>query len=331
MMPSIYNNVHDYQHHQSVKGQQAGAASHLDGPADPVPQPTPLPPPHLLHRPNKGSGLDQAQRSSHDRIRAYYHLSDHSFVFSPPERAHLETETHTTTLTFSEDTHPLARPIQVSKNDHGYADHTDKPSVSTKELYAESSLSRSIEPEPIVTMLTPTSLADEHEPSRCCHGASHGHEQKVEPPPPIPEPMPAQSIGSSMDSRYQHLKQKQQHQQDLHQSDEDHKEKSFKHAHEPQKSEPRHGRTIVHRTTTLIIETKTIIAPAHPTKTPLIHGDERHRSHSDNGKHNPHIGDHVMFDAGVEGDAVVSRVSSEHIFPHRHPHKKGTKAAKDEL
>ncbi|KAG0258016.1 hypothetical protein BG011_003595 [Mortierella polycephala] len=320
---STYNNVHDYQRRQSVKGQQAGIASHIDSPADPVPEPIPLPPPHLLHRPNKESGLDRAQKSSHDRIPAYHHLSDQGFVFSPPERAHIETETHTTTLTFSEDTRPLTRPIQVSNRDHDY----------TKKLRAELSLSEPIKPEPIATMLTPTSLtclAVEHEPSRC-HEASYGHEQKVEPPPPIPEPMPAQSAGSNMESRHQHHKQEQQPQQNFQQSDENHGEESSKHAHKHQKLEPRFGRTIVHRITTLIIETETIIAPPHPTKSIPIHGDERRRRHSDDKKHDPRIEDHVMFDAGIEGDAIVSRASSEHIFPRHYPHKKGTKTTKDEL
>ncbi|KAF9566026.1 hypothetical protein EC968_003922 [Mortierella alpina] len=123
----------------------------------------------------------------------------------------------------------------------------------------------------------------------------HSDQDKVRPPEPTPEPMPAQATGSPLHSN--HDQQQQRQQEHLHQ----------KHG---SSGSPRKFKTIIHRVTTLIIETETIIAPPRATKA------SRH-DHD----HDPHPGDHVMFDAGVEGDMVVSIVSSKHAS-HNHPHHK---------
>ncbi|KAF9930574.1 hypothetical protein BGZ67_005727 [Mortierella alpina] len=135
-----------------------------------------------------------------------------------------------------------------------------------------------------------------------------GHEKgydlrsyKVRPPEPIPEPMPALATGSPQHLQHSGHDQQQQPQQQQHY-----------HQEQGSSGSLRKFKTIIHRVTTLIIETETIIAPPRATK--ALRHDKRHDHDSD-----PHPGDHVMFDAGVEGDMVVSIVSSKHAtLQHQH-------------
>lgn len=99
-------------------------------------------------------------------------------------------------------------------------------------------------------------------------------------------------------------------------------------------------RTIIHRVTTLIVETETIVN--RPTATPtataavFMQGSkekkdgraQRQYSHDkkegqhgrDSYAYGPHIGDHIMFDAGVDGEMVISIASSDKSS-RRHNHK----------
>lgn len=151
----------------------------------------------------------------------------------------------------------------------------------------------SVTPEAVVSFPAPTPMADEghknHQKKVHESEAECVSKNTVEPPAPTPEPLAGQPV-TGVDKRTRDMG-----------------EKNLTPA--PAEKDKREGepkRAKVYRVTTLIIETETIIAPPRPT-----HGASWWMM----GKkqdHDPHPGDHVMFDAGMEGDIVVSMVSSGH-------------------
>jgi hypothetical protein len=162
-------------------------------------------------------------------------------------------------------------------------------------------------------------------------GAALFHEYKAGPAAPIPEAFPSQTKGHTQ--AHDHHKQ----------GDASVGGREIATGQSPVVR----YRTIVHRVTTLIIETETIVN--RPTSTPtttaaapgFMHGSrerdgraQQHYHHNSNknkkeeeeeeeeeeeGKYGrrdpyaygPHAGDHIMFDAGVDGEMVVSIASSD--------------------
>ncbi|KAG0371232.1 hypothetical protein BGZ54_008236 [Gamsiella multidivaricata] len=265
----------------------------------------------------------------------YYQQQHDGFIFSPRERASAETELHTTTLTYSDDPHPTPKSIHYTNkgfphqqhSHHRYNPHQQQKqqhagSVSVSEDRTQaSSRDEAIMPEPMVSILQPTPVADSvrssaHDPSGRLHLQTE--EQKAGPPPPVPEPTPEHTIaGSDMLHRRDHdaeqLHSHKQHPPAGLRSDDGH---GHGHPGEVDAQENRRKRT-VRRVTTLIIETQTIIGPPRATMPAHLKAESRT-------KPSRSLGDHPMFDAGVEGDMVASIVHSEqglrqeHDPPRRH-------------
>ncbi|KAF9027986.1 hypothetical protein CPC16_004666 [Podila verticillata] len=143
----------------------------------------------------------------------------------------------------------------------------------------------------------PTSASDKEYARLASAPSSHDHlsgeEQRAGPLQPTPEPTPGQvstRVGGSQ----------------VHYASDRLTVRHYDHETKP----GGHGvKTIVHRVTTIIMETETRIARPSPTpRNWVYHPNNKVEPH-----HNQHrLGEHVMFDAGEEGDLVVSIVS-EHI------------------
>ncbi|KAF9907531.1 hypothetical protein EC991_010827 [Linnemannia zychae] len=288
------------------------------------------------------------------------------FVFSPRERqvADLsdDAESHTTTMTFSDDNkknhhNDAARrsiPLTADQDPHDRVhilpvrDRHDRhyqhvvPSEDSLLKSDGSDRARATTPEPIATLAAPTSLG-----SRSYQGQGegwsndgrmgskgedyistgkilHGHEYKAGPAEPTPEPLPGQTKGHTQTHYY-------------HQDQEDRSFGGQDQGHGHGEQPALRYRTIMHRVTTLIIETETIVNRPSPRPTATAkafmqgsneaqhYQKDNNRKQDDHGHHlheqqnrrdpyayGPHAGDHIMFDAGVDGDMVVSIASSEH-------------------
>ncbi|KAG0042273.1 hypothetical protein BGZ83_000694 [Gryganskiella cystojenkinii] len=295
-----------------------------------------------------------------------------AFFSSPHEQASEEpdSESHTTTLTYSHDDHPHVRSIHLTDDTvvHsisliGHHRHHPVPPKGPERDNLERMPSIKDDlttPEPIVSIASPTRVST-YQDSVIDHDRYHQDhyfdqnaavddnrhkEDRIHPPAPTPEPVPAAATHSSSpgSGSNHHIQQNHGHHNHNHQRDEMKgymsKETMISHQtvrhHEQQlkphqKGEDQGFRTVVHRVTTLIIETETIVA--HPPQS--TQGPEDHHHSQQNGKEF-HLGDHIMFDAGEEGDMIVSIASQEqadHHRPHQNVKKNDAKSGKtkDEL
>ncbi|KAF9116567.1 hypothetical protein BGX27_001423 [Mortierella sp. AM989] len=192
---------------------------------------------HQNHRP-AGSASTSAYPT---RITDQHSLPKYDFVFSPRERSLRDPKIHTTTQIYSEDgIHPTKESVHLTRMKTGSVPplsspgHDDKWQIETT-------------PEPIATLIKPTSPAarrrgEEGESDERILLSDSG-KQKVGPPSPTPELLPTQVTGTFMPL------QKQPSPQEL----------------DLDKSDSGRVHKVVHRVTTLIIETETIIG--HPTPT----------------------------------------------------------------
>ncbi|KAF9300039.1 hypothetical protein BGZ74_008385 [Mortierella antarctica] len=124
-----------------------------------------------------------------------------------------------------------------------------------------------------------------------------GEEQRAGPPQPMPEPTPGQVNTAHAGREPQAV---------LHASEGPLTVRHYNH-------ETKRGqgvKTIVHRVTTIIMETETFIARSLPTLRNGAHHVDNKAEHHHN---QPRLGEHVMFDSGEEGDLVVSIVSNKHV------------------
>ncbi|KAG0039249.1 hypothetical protein BGZ82_009095 [Podila clonocystis] len=208
----------------------------------------------------------------------------YGFVYSPREQFTAE-EIHTTTLTYSKNEHLQARPIHSS----------DQAEMDSREQGLHS-LQFKTTPEPMVPAPTSSNKANVRLKSSSVQEPLSGEEQRAGPPQPMPEPTPGQVNTAHAGGEPRAVP---------HASD----RLTVRHYHHETKR--RHGvKTIVHRVTTIIMETETFIARPLPTpKNRARHLDKKVEHH-----HNlPRLGEHVMFDSGEEGDLIVSIVSNEHV------------------
>ncbi|KAG0298218.1 hypothetical protein BGZ97_004142, partial [Linnemannia gamsii] len=289
------------------------------------------------------------------------------YDFSPRESHSADfndnAESHTTTLTFSDDNSghiehiasaerrsiPLTVTADDDQDPHHQRVHTlpaydhnhDRHVHHGAALTAVAEGFESTTPEPIATLAAPTSSNKPgsgpdrrqgmDEDRTVSKGAALFHEYKAGPAAPIPEAFPSQTKGHTQ--AHDHHKQ----------GDASVGGREIATGQSPVVR----YRTIVHRVTTLIIETETIVN--RPTSTPtttaaapgFMHGSrerdgraQQHYHHNSNknkkeeeeeeeeeeeGKYGrrdpyaygPHAGDHIMFDAGVDGEMVVSIASSD--------------------
>ncbi|KAF9332722.1 hypothetical protein BG006_004410 [Podila minutissima] len=153
-------------------------------------------------------------------------------------------------------------------------------------------------PEPMVSGPTSGSnKADMHLVSSSVQESLSGEEQRAAPPPPMPEPTPGQANTAHAGRKPQAV---------LHASDGPLTVRHYNH-------ETKRGqgvKTIVHRVTTIIMETETFIVRPLPTpRNGARHPDKKVKHHHSQ----PRLGEHVMFDSGEEGDLVVSIVSNKHV------------------
>ncbi|CAO3572299.1 unnamed protein product [Mortierella alpina] len=319
---------------------------HIHHPADPEPSPLPHDGGHRKIQGAKMSGQDSGESTIYSDL----HLTDikhHQRSFQHPQAspdtldmdvALDEDPQHTTTLSFSDDDHPPTRPVQLTGSEEQDNKHSQRPPLMMQPIHHAGSLSPVSDsksqgnegippspyspqesmtaPEPIAPALitataTKTGMDSiQASPYSRIVGEEwgyglHSDQDKVRPPVPTPEPMPAQATGSP------------QHLQPLDHDQQQPQQQQQQRSHDQQGSpeSPRKLRTIIHRVTTLIVETETIIAP--PRATPALHQHDKRYDHD----HDPHPGDHIMFDAGVEGDMIVSIVSAKHAS-HQHRHYK---------
>ncbi|OAQ30397.1 hypothetical protein K457DRAFT_125074 [Linnemannia elongata AG-77] len=294
----------------------------------------------------------------------------YDFVFSPRERSHSvdssddAAESHTTTMTFSDDDNSLNEhvasderksiPLTAAADDdqdphhqqvhilpiHDHHYHHHRPDVSPPGSLHKTDGSGSTTPEPIATLAAPTSSSFEAGSNRGRQGMNDDravskpaavHEYKAGPAAPTPEAFPGQTNTAHIQN-HDHSNHQQQHQGDVSVSGEEMTAGD-------EKPMVRY-RTIIHRVTTLIVETETIVN--RPTATPtttaaaFMQGSkekkdgraQRQYSHDkkegqhgrDSYAYGPHIGDHIMFDAGVDGEMVISIASSDKSS-RRHNHK----------
>ncbi|KAG0218618.1 hypothetical protein BGX33_006569 [Mortierella sp. NVP41] len=368
-------------------------------PADPIPEHTPQPSsPNVCHTCNQRNPyhrkdsasvytdlhitamdhtLQQQQQQQQLNTAGMAFQPHYNFIFSPREIQSAagdmdddDTELHTTTMTFTDDKHPLpARPIQMTEEQQQQEPHhrihimpaRDPSSSGSFKSNVPSNHDGSTTPEPIVTMAAPTSLGgggsiqgldDDQQVSRGDSASSadasrkaaalHGHKYKAGPAAPAPEPFPApiqiqtQISGHTQQQNQYHHHHHHHHQVDYLSSDGGNEKKAGGDAQGGHGNENpvRRLRTIVHRVTTLIIETETIVN--RPTLTPTatatarmqgsknIRPPHRHHNHGQDRYHQqeqqhrrgphaygPHAGDHIMFDAGVDGDMIVSIASEQ--------------------
>lgn len=164
-------------------------------------------------------------------------------------------------------------------------------------------------------------MGDDQTVSKAASAVHHGHEYKAGPPAPTPEAFPGQTNTGNFQT-HDHSHHQQQQRGDVSVGG---KER----AAGGEKSMVQY-RTIIHRVTTLIIETETIVnrptTIPTATKSAFMQGSKekdgraqrQHYHGKKEGQHGrepyaygPHVGDHVMFDAGVEGEMVVSIASSD--------------------
>ncbi|KAF9135170.1 hypothetical protein BGW39_004366 [Mortierella sp. 14UC] len=302
-------------------------------------------------------------------------LPHYDFIVSPRERQSADlgddAESHTTTMTFSDDNNKnhhnhddAARrsvPLTADQDPHNQVhilpvrDHHDRhrhvvSSGSVSKAGDSGAGAGATTPEPVATLVAPTSLesgsnqgqgqghgqgwnnegrmVSKGENSASVRKAFLGYEYQTGPAAPIPEPLPGQTHGHTQ-THYHHQDQG------------DRSVGGKERAGQDQDGHPALWyRTIVHRVTTLIIETETIVNRATPTPTAtakaFMQGSEEaqhhhhrknnnkkgqdghgHHLHEQQHRRDPHAyglhaGDHIMFDAGVDGDMVVSIASSEH-------------------
>ncbi|KAF9386984.1 hypothetical protein CPB97_003096 [Podila verticillata] len=204
-------------------------------------------------------------------------------IYSPREQFMAE-EIHTTTPTYSKDEHLQVRPIHSS----------DQGEMRSREQELHSGRFKTT-PEPMIP--APTSASDRAN-ARLASTASiqdhlSGKEQRAGPPQPTPEPTPGQVNTRVGGSQVHHASDRF----------------TVRHYDHETKTGGHGVKTIVHRVTTIIMETETLIARPSPTLRNWVH----HSNNKVEPHHNQHrLGEHVMFDAGEEGDLVVSIVS-EHI------------------
>ncbi|ORZ10028.1 hypothetical protein BCR41DRAFT_388139 [Lobosporangium transversale] len=279
-----------------------------------------------------------------------YDVFQDEFIFSPRERASENTETHSMTQTYSDhetntfgniqDKSSIRTVSSVNNNGnnnnsvnnkktessnnlmHGQQkyEHVDQKKKYAGFVSSVSDNSHSVtRPETIPTLAAPTSTPNTHGVTEENSGAWFEklkasltwktEKQKIGPASPTPEPLPLP--GSAQTSRSAPpLK-------DLHKKDClnpalcQHSQDHYDHGHK--------NKGMKHRATTLIIETETIIVHSHPTQAPTFK-----KSHETNEQVGFYPGSHVMFDAGMEGDVVMSMVAQEHYHPSPSPrhHKK---------
>lgn len=157
----------------------------------------------------------------------------YGFVFSPRERAWEPSEVHTTTFTFGMG-HPYG--YRQDAQQHQQQIEMQAPSIT---------------PEAVVSFPAPTPMADKRHRSH----QERVHEPELEkdgentagPPLPTPESLAGQSVTGVERTRSV-----------------ERKHPSIP-AEDKREREPKKIKKVVHRVTTLIIETETIIAPPHPT------------------------------------------------------------------
>ncbi|KAG0026305.1 hypothetical protein BGZ81_006464 [Podila clonocystis] len=151
-------------------------------------------------------------------------------------------------------------------------------------------------PEPMVPAPTSSNEVNVCQKSSSVQEPLSGEVQRAGPPQPTPEPTPGQVSTAHASGEPRAVP---------HASD------RLTVRHYNHETKQGHGvKTIVHRITTIIMETETFIARPLPTpKNWARHLDKKAEHH-----HNlPRLGEHVMFDSGEEGDLVVSIVSNEHV------------------
>lgn len=204
-------------------------------------------------------------------------------VYSPREQFTAE-EIHTTTPTHSKDEHLKARAIHSS----------DQGEMRSREQELHSERFKTT-PEPMVPAPT---IASDRENARLASSAPiqhhlSGEEQRAGPPQPTPEPTPGQ-VNTHVGGPQVHYASDRL---------------TVRHYNHETKTGGHGVKTVVHRVTTIIMETETLIArPSSTARTGVHHLDKKVEPH-----HNQYrLGEHVMFDAGEEGDLVESIVS-EHV------------------
>ncbi|KAF9144525.1 hypothetical protein BGX30_012465 [Mortierella sp. GBA39] len=277
----------------------------------------------------------------------------YGIIFSPRERCHSvdlnddAAESHTTTMTFSDDDSSHNENVASSERrsipltaaaddeqdphhqqvhilpvlDHHY--HYHRQDASTPGSLHKSGGSGSTTPEPIATLAAPTAssfgagsdrggkrLNDDRTVSKAAAAAvHHGHEYKAGPAVPTPEAFPDQTNTGHVQTHDPfHYQQQQQGDVSV----------GGKERVTGGENSIVRYRTIVHRVTTLIIETETIVN--RPTATPTAKDGRAQRQHYHDKKekqhgrdpyaYGSHVGDHIMFDAGVDGEMVISIASS---------------------
>ncbi|KAF9542148.1 hypothetical protein EC957_002299 [Mortierella hygrophila] len=221
-------------------------------------------------------------------------------IFSPRERSHSvdlnddAAETHTTTMTFSDDdsshnehvasSERRSIPLTAAADDEqdlhhqqvhilpvcDHRHHHHRHDASSPGSLHKSGGSGSTTPEPIATLAAPTSssfgagsdrggkrMNDDRTVSKAAAAVHHGHEYNAGPPMPTPEAFPGQTNTGHV--------QPHDHSHHQHQLQGDVSIGGKEKVAGGENSIVRH-RTIIHRVTTLIIETKTIVN--RPTATP---------------------------------------------------------------
>ncbi|GJJ71011.1 hypothetical protein EMPS_03361 [Entomortierella parvispora] len=272
--------------------------------------------------------------------------STHGAAVSPHERvSEDDSELHTTTLTYSHDDHPPVRSVQLTDDNivhstslighHQYIPADLLKDWEEHQRYGEkddnlermpSIVDDMTTPEPIVSIAAPTSSPSHHDAAAAVarhlqevadRKAHRDEEEKAGPAAPSPEPMPAAAttVGSG---RKDNNKINGPHDPFRHISYQTirHHEQEVK----PLKEGDVQGfRTVVHRVTTLIIEKETIVAH-QPQATPHSHLDAHHGE-----------SDHIMFDAGMEGDRIVSIAHNDYHQKEREKAHADKSKSRDEL
>ncbi|KAF9136893.1 hypothetical protein BG015_002955 [Linnemannia schmuckeri] len=303
--------------------------------------------------------LRRSTPMAHKAAAARGYNPHYDFIFSPRERSHSvdlndDAKSHTTTMTFSADDNkhneyvascerrsiPLTDAADDEQDPHRQEVHIlpvrDHHHHRLQGATLQGSLVKSggsglITPEPTATLAAPTSSYPRGGSNRGAQGVNddrtvsnvapvlhgHGHEYKAGPAAPTPEAFPGQTNTGH-----------------IHTHDHNYNQGGIS-VDEKERAVSRGGetpvlryRTIVHRVTTLIVETETIVN--RPTVTPTAtavafmqksKGQAGRAQHHYNKKeeqlgrgshaYGPHIGDHIMFDAGVDGEMIVSIASSD--------------------
>ncbi|KAG0066741.1 hypothetical protein BGZ92_005279, partial [Podila epicladia] len=221
---------------------QGNPSNHVQNPAEPIPEHTPSSIHHLICDVNgcHSTLLSDHIAASSPLVHEHGYRSHYGIVFSPREQFTAE-EIHTTTLTYSKNEHLHARPI-----------HTSDPAEARSHEQELHSGRFKTTPEPIFPGPTSGSnKANVHPVSPSVQESLSGEEQRVGPPQPTPEPTPGQVNTAPAGSEPQGV---------LHASD------SLTVRHYNHETKQGQGmKTIVHRVTTIIMETETFIARPLPT------------------------------------------------------------------